>query len=305
MRITSRAPVRIDFAGGWTDVNIFAHGAGGAVLNAAINHYVRGTLETVDTDAGDGIQPGASQHDLSVDYHCDLPSGSGLGTSSTLNVVWLSLVKSNIVTDAERAQIAELAYQLEAILGILGGKQDQYASAYGGFNFMTFTDSVDVERLKIPAEVVQTLEDRLVLCYTGRPRLSGNIHEHVWGAFRRGAAETVNALYTLRTCAYEMRQALPAGDIEEFGRLLNRNWAAQKLLDASVTNPQIEELFGLAEGSGAAAGKACGAGGGGCLLFLSEPGKREALAEVLHNRGARIIPFRFEFEGLTIQREAG
>ncbi|MDE2206909.1 MAG: hypothetical protein KGK12_09740, partial [Armatimonadetes bacterium] len=258
MRITSRAPVRIDFAGGWTDVGIFAHGAGGAVLNAAINHYVRGTLETVDTDVDDGMQPSASQHDLSVDYHCDLPSGSGLGTSSALNVVWLSLVKSNIVTDADRAQIAELAYQLEEMLGILGGKQDQYASAYGGFNFMTFTDTVEVERLTLPPAVVEALEDRLVLCYTGKPRLSGNIHEHVWGAFRRGAAETVSALYTLRACANEMRQALPAGDIEEFGRLLNRNWAAQKQLDSSVTNQQMEELFGLAHVSGAAAGKACG-----------------------------------------------
>src|SRR5262249_36264640 len=160
---------------------------GGAVVNAAIDHYVTGNLEILDPDEADAatlerIAELHSREGISVSYQSDLPSGSGLGTSSALNVVWLSLVKSQITSDDDRAGIAELAYQLEEILGILGGKQDQYASALGGFNYMTFGDTVQVERLNIAPETIQALESRLVLCYTGKPRLSGNIHENVWGA---------------------------------------------------------------------------------------------------------------------------
>ena len=305
MIIKSRAPVRVDFAGGWTDVPIFAAGAGGMVVNAAIKHYVSGRMDIHDSEEPISLPAPGQQgpEGLSVSYQSDLPSGSGLGTSSALNVVWLSLVKSQITTDEDRGRIAELAYQLEEILGILGGKQDQYAAAYGGFNSMTFGDSVAVERLPISSEMVAELEARLVLCYTGKPRLSGNIHENVWGAFRRGAPATVNALYTLRDCAFQMRQALLQGDSNAFGDLLSRNWQSQKALDPSVTNPQIEALFELAEAAGSVGGKACGAGGGGCLLFFAAPGKQQAVSEALTESGVRVIPFQFDFEGLQVTKE--
>jgi D-glycero-alpha-D-manno-heptose-7-phosphate kinase len=303
MIIRSRAPVRIDFAGGWTDVPIFAAGAGGLVVNAAISHYVTGRMEILDSEETVPT-PGASNPEgLSVSYQCDLPSGSGLGTSSALNVVWLSLVKSQITSDEDRGRIAELAYNLETILGILGGKQDQYAAAYGGFNSMAFSESVAVERLRVSDAMVAELESRLVLCYTGKPRLSGNIHENVWGAFRRGAPSTVNALYTLRECAVQMRETLLNGDSQAFGDLLSRNWQNQKALDPSITNPQIEDLFERAEAAGSVGGKACGAGGGGCLLFFAAPGKQAAVAEALGRTGTRIVPFQFDFEGLQVTKE--
>lgn len=302
MLVSSRAPVRIDFAGGWTDVNIFARGAGGAVVNAAINHYVSGKLEVIDPE--DSVSTSVIEREgLSVAYHSDLPSGSGLGTSSALNVVWLSLVKSQIVSDDDRAQIAELAYQLEEMLGILGGKQDQYGSAFGGFNFMTFGESVEVERLRLSPDFIAELESRLVLCYTGKPRLSGNIHENVWGAFRRGVSETVNALYALRECAYEARTALLEEDIDRFADVMSRNWRNQKALDASVSNPQIESLFEAADSAGSIGGKACGAGGGGCLLFCAAERRRNALSDALSLAGARVIPFQFDFTGLEVTRE--
>jgi D-glycero-alpha-D-manno-heptose-7-phosphate kinase len=308
MIINSRAPVRIDLAGGWTDVNLFARGAGGAVVNAAIDRYVTGRLETAESE---------SEHDylrahtaaiegrdgISVSYHSDLPSGSGLGTSSALNVVWLSLVKSQIASDEDRSRIAELAYQLEEMLGILGGKQDQYASAYGGFNFMSFGENVEVERLQIAPEVIDELENRLVLCYTGKPRLSGDIHENVWGAFRRGAPETVNALYYLRNCAIRMRTVLMDGDLSEFADLLNQNWKHQRSLDPSISNEQIDALFETAWEAGAVGGKACGAGGGGCLLFYTARGKHSSVADALSEAGVRVIPFRFDFSGLQVTRE--
>lgn len=293
MIITSRAPVRIDFAGGWTDVDVFAKGAGGAVLNATIDKYVVGTLESKDgTEEGEGI---------SVSYTCELPAGSGLGTSSTLNVVWLSLVKSRVKGLDEKKGIAGLAYDLEAILGILGGKQDQYASAVGGINFMTFGEKVEVETLEVDPETIRQLEARLILCYTGKSRLSGNIHENVWGAYRRGDEKTVNALYSLRNIAYSMRYVLMNGQLDEFAKLMNKNWECQKALDVSVTNDQIEQLFTDAMKSGATAGKACGAGGGGCILFYAEPEKRREVESTIAALGCRIIPFKFESEGLHIE----
>lgn len=297
MVITSKAPVRIDFAGGWTDVDIFAKGAGGAVLNATIDKYVTGRLEVRD---GSISQTGKHQDGITISYQSELPAGSGLGTSSALNVVWLSLVKSRITSMEDKKTIANLAYDLEAILGILGGKQDQYASALGGFNFMTFDGTVEVESLDVPSDVVRELENNLVLCYTGKPRLSGNIHENVWGAYRRGMPETVNALFSLRDIAYKMKDALMVGKLDEFASLMNENWSCQKKLDGSITNEQIEELFDKVFEQGAIGGKACGAGGGGCVLFFSKPNRRENVKQVVEQLGSRVIPFKFDFDGLQI-----
>lgn len=297
MLVTSRAPVRIDFAGGWTDVDIFAKGAGGAVLNATIDKYVSGTLEIHDT-----IDARSTQREgMCVSYESDLPSGSGLGMSSALNVVWLSLIKSKVLSIEDKKMIANLAYDLERMLGILGGKQDQYASAIGGFNFMTFNETVEVEQLQLDPKVVEELESRLVLCYTGKPRLSSNIHENVWGAYRRGSAETINALYNLRNVAIRMKSVLEDGDLEEFGQLLSQNWKHQKQLDPSITNDQIESLFQVAAEAGAAHGKACGAGGGGCVVFFCEPGKKQAVADAVEAAGTRYIPFKFDFTGLQVE----
>ena len=314
MRITSRAPVRVDFAGGWTDVGLFAQGAGGAVVNATINHYVEGHLEAEESDhpllmstlAAPGIAR-AGGEGLRVEYSSDLPSGSGLGTSSALNVVWLSLLKSHVECDEDRARLAELAYQLESLLGIMGGKQDQYASAFGGFNHMRFgpeKEAVQVERLNVTPDMVQELESRLVLCYTGKQRLSGNIHENVWGQFRRGATSTVNALYAMRDCAHQMRRVLLEGNADAFAELLSENWRHQCALDPSVNNPQIEMLFEEAKVAGAAGGKACGAGGGGCLLFCAAPKRQPHVSDALAKAGARIIPFQFELTGVQVTHEA-
>ena len=290
--------MRIDFAGGWTDVDMFAKGAGGAVVNATIDKYVTGKMEIFDSTTPKGDD--SESEGITVSYRSDLPSGCGLGTSSSLNVVWLSLIKSQISSAEDRKVIASLAYDLEAILGILGGKQDQYASALGGFNFMSFGDKVEVEQITIAPETVAEMEERLVLSYTGRPRLSGNIHEHVWGAYRAGVPETVNALYNLRNVAIRVRTVLEDGDLIEFAELLNQNWKHQKQLDASVTNEQIDELFDEAFKSGAIGGKACGAGGGGCVLFMVEPNRRRDVEQVVERLGSRVIPFKFEFEGLQV-----
>lgn len=292
MKLTSRAPVRIDFAGGWTDVPIFAEAVGGAVLNAAVAQYVYGEMETGED--GNGIR---------VSYHSDLPAGSGLGTSSALNVVWLSLVQSRIASQEDRKRLAELAYQLESVLGILGGKQDQYAAALGGINLMRFDGEVKVEPIRLDPQDVAELESRLVLCYTGQSRLSGNIHENVWGAFRRGNNDTVRALYRLRDIAVEMADVLHKSNWSRFGALLSENWENQKCLDASVTNERIETLFQVAMANGAIGGKAGGAGGGGCLVFFADKGRAEELSQALAAAAVRLIPCKLDFQGLTVSRD--
>lgn len=292
MKLTSKAPVRIDFAGGWTDVPIFAEAAGGAVLNAALAQYVYG--EMITGEDGNGIH---------VSYHSDLPAGSGLGTSSALNVVWLSLVQSRISSREDKERIAELAYNLESVLGILGGKQDQYAAALGGINLMRFTSNVTVEPVNLDNQAIAELENRLVLCYTGQSRLSGNIHDNVWGAFRAGKNETVRALYRLREIAVLMADALRHSEWDRFGGFLQENWENQKALDVSVSNDRIEKLFDLALTNGAIGGKAGGAGGGGCLVFFSEKGRAKELEEALATTEVRLIPCKLDFQGLTVSRE--
>jgi D-glycero-alpha-D-manno-heptose-7-phosphate kinase len=169
MHFQAQAPARIDFGGAWTDVDLYAHSFGGVVFNATINHYVTG--EQIVSDEG-----------VHVRYGFELPTGSGLGTSAALNVCWFGLIGGKEVRD--RRKVAEQAFGLEELLGILGGRQDQYAAAFGGFNLMRFAGgpSVEVEQVALPTETITALEKRSVLVYTGTPRLSGNIHENVWGA---------------------------------------------------------------------------------------------------------------------------
>lgn len=299
MIVTAKAPVRIDFGGAWTDVDLYAKDHGGVVFNATLTHYVSGTRNVYESGEG-----ALSREGLEVRYGFDLPTGSGLGTSASLTVCWFALIghRADTLTDTDRCRIAEQAYGLEELLGNLGGRQDQYAAAFGGFNVMRFRGGSDVavERQAISPETVGALARRSVLIYTGKPRLSGSIHENVWGAFRAGRPETVAAFHRLRALGTELPDALQVGDLVGFASLLAENWRCQQALDPSVSNAQIEALFEAATRAGALGGKACGAGGGGCLYFVTEEGRQEEVAAALVAVGARAIPFDFENEGLTL-----
>lgn len=169
MIISAKAPVRIDFAGGWTDVKYFSHAFGGATTNAAINRYVSGSTIRGAHTAPDGD---AAASGIAVTYETTIPAGSGLGTSSALNVVWLALAQGKTInTSEERSQIAERAYQVETVLGILGGKQDHYAAAHGGFNLYEFNENqVNVHPIAITPDKIRELESLCTLCYTGQAR---------------------------------------------------------------------------------------------------------------------------------------
>jgi len=304
VKIECRAPLRIDLAGGWSDIPPFARREGGAVLNVAIAQYVTGEVRR---DAGEGSGHGHEGGDgLRISYGLDLPAGSGLGSSAALSVAWLALVHANMGAAPDQHALAREACDLGALLGIAGGKQDEYAAAVGGVNLMRFGgdrgDDVTVEPLALSTPMREELEARLVLCYCGQARLSGDIHDRVWGAYERGDRAVGATLGELRDTALEMAARLGAGDFARVAALLDRNWAAQKRLHPSITNTRVEDLFDVARGSGALAGKACGAGGGGCLVFLAEPARVPALRAALRDANARLIDARIDWDGVVVSR---
>jgi D-glycero-alpha-D-manno-heptose-7-phosphate kinase len=299
MRYKARAPLRIDFGGGWTDVPFYAEEHGGAVLNAAITRYARGSLsppEDTDLLSRFGLRrPG-------VTYTVDAPPGSGLGTSAAQTVLWVTLVKTSIANVFDRRQIAEISCQIAKLLGIVGGKQDEYASALGGISFFTFSDTVESERLELGRDFATELRSQLVLVYSGESRVSGSIHERVWARYRAGEQDVVTALHRLRALASEMREALLAHDLRSFGELLSENWRCQRALDPGISNPKLDALVELAERRGAAGGKACGAGGGGCVVFLAREGQAGQLRTALGESRLEIMDFDFDTYGVHLTR---
>ena len=345
--IRARSPVRIDFAGGWTDVALFTEESKGLVVNAAINIYSYVTVnrlpdkevltnshgyahkETVeDTSvkiysadfdiyeeaeevrqleyngnidlAKAAIKQMGIQGGLEIITRSNAPAGSGLGTSASMGVALigaLSASKGLSLLPYEWAESASLIERKE--LGILGGKQDHYASALGGINFMEFMgEGVKVSKLQLSQNTLYELEKSLVLCYTGKSRLSGNIHHKVKEAYENGEPKTRQALKNLRSIALETKNALLKGDLENFGQLLSDNWENQRALHPSVTSPQIDGIFESVMANGALGGKACGAGGGGCLLFYAQPDSEHLVRKELEEAGVKIIDFDLDFTGL-------
>jgi len=330
MFLRSRAPVRIDFAGGGTDLSPFAEEVGGAVVNAAINRYTYCTLHRRDDDS-EAVKIISQDFDTSVEVahwreleydgnldlikaaikrlkidfgmdiltRCDAPPGSGLGTSASVGVALIGLLSHTKEDKLTKSEIAELAQRLEIEeLGIVVGKQDQYAASIGGFNYMEFKDVVIPHQLRIKDEVLYDLEKHLVLCYTRKSRLSGNIVSNLQSYKER--SEISESLYKLKELASDMREALTEGKSNRLGEILLENWECQKMWDTSATNDYIDYLFKAALKNGALGGKGCGAGGGGCLLFYCASDREDDVRKVLESAGARIIDFNFDFRGLQI-----
>jgi len=341
--IRSRAPVRVDFAGGWTDVALFCRETPGAVVNAALNTYSLATILLKDRPTPEweeslhhrrtleekAVEIYSSDFDvrvearriaeLELDGNADLvkaaggfslitassaPPGSGLGTSASMAVALIAALAELSSRHFLRYQLAELASEIERVdLGIRGGKQDHYASAYGGISFMEFHgEEVRCCPLALSRDTVLELEQNLVLAYTGKSRLSGDIHEKVTGAFQRAEKENVDAIEGMKRIAHEVKDALFEKDLGRFGELMLQNWKAQKALHPSVTNPQIDAAFEAALEAGAVGGKACGAGGGGCLLFYARPDTKHRVRRALEQLGIQLLDLRFDTSGVETWR---
>jgi len=330
--VTARAPTRIDFAGGWTDVALFSQKTPGYVVNAAIAVHSYVTAQVHDNDGEVSIYSAdfdkrieaASIDDLRYDGDVDLPKaslkrmnpgggislimrsnappGAGLGGSSSVGVATLGALAKVRGSKETRRELCEIAGIVEREeLGILGGKQDYYAAAMGGFCFMKFEgEEVTFGHMRLSEETVLELQKHLVLCYTGKSRVSGDIHAHVTDAFKRGDPQTLEAMELLKHIAREMNGVLEHGDLRAFGKLMHENWCGQKGLHSSVTNPQIERLFEVAYANGAIGGKACGAGGGGCVVFYCERDREHEVHHAVQRVGARVMDFNFDMEGLKV-----
>lgn len=340
--IRSRAPVRVDFAGGWTDVAAFCQKTPGYVVNAAVNVYSYVTICGEDLaglpagggmrrrvkDPRHGITLYSSDFDLYVhaetireleyDGNIDLvkaaarqlgmdngftlitqsaaPPGSGLGTSASMGVALLAAVNRFAGRHNLAYELAEEASRIEREeLGILGGKQDHYAGALGGVLFLEFRGGeVRSSRLNLARETALELEKNLVIAYTGQSRLSGEVHARVNERFNAGDANTVGAIEEMKAISVSMKDALLDGNLIRFAGLMAQNWECQKRLHPSVTNETIERIFAAALENGAIGGKACGAGGGGCVIFYCRPEKEHQTRRALEREGATILDFNID-----------
>jgi len=243
------APVRIDFAGGTTDIYPFTE-LGGAVLNAAINKYVYGTLS-------------GSNEKISLEYHADVPTSSGLGTSGVMTLVWLALISN----EKNKIKLAEQVYKIEQSQGQTGGKQDQYAGALGGINFLEFNaDKVKVIPVKLKGSFLKDFENNLVLYYTKKPHIASKLNSYVIDNLMKG--KITNGLMQIRDIAKDMKKALENKDLSKFGDLMNDELNERRKLHQQLVGKIIDKYVKIGLRNGAIGAKVCGAGGGGSILFL-------------------------------------
>ncbi|NHC44746.1 GHMP family kinase ATP-binding protein [Motilibacter aurantiacus] len=335
MRINTKAPLRVSFAGGGTDVSPFPESEGGAVLSATIDRYAYGSLsprgddqvciESVDyglsVDFGikdsvafDGkldlakaaVRKLCGDDDCGFDLflHSNAPPGSGLGSSSTMMVALIGLLVERSRARLSDYEIAQLAYSLEREdLGIKGGLQDQYAAVFGGFNYIEFFgDHVVVNPLRVKESTVNELEHNLLLCYTGITREGKHIIDDQTGRVTAGEARTVDALRAQKRLALEMKRALLRDELDSFGSLLGSAWEHKKQMSPRISTPFIDEAYDAARRNGALGGKVTGAGGGGYLLLYCDFRRKHRVAEALLALGATVTEFSFESRGLMTWR---
>ncbi len=231
----------------------------------------------------------------------DAPPGSGVGSSAAVGVALIAALGHFSGQGLAPHTVAQLAHELETEeLGLECGVQDQYASAFGGVCFMEIDyPHVDLSRLPVSPTFLCELEERLVLVYVGQSRLSDAVHRLVIERYESGDEEAVQAMETLRRSAYEMKDALLAEKPARIAETINANWAAQKQLHQDISNERIEEVFEVAMEAGAVAGKANGAGGGGTVIFLTEPGSELSVRQALERLpDCRVLPCQICHEGV-------
>ncbi len=333
MSVRSRAPLRIDFAGGWTDVPTYADRHGGAVVNAAITLYMhvdfllgdkRIRLRAEDLDQRVSLESsGLIRYDGTLDLHkaalnmlpvtggieilsrSDAPTGSGLGASGALDVALLAGLARCREEEYSPEELAEFGFQLEAgELGLLGGRQDQYAAALGGFHEFSFAGgSVQTRRLSVCPESADDLTRHLVLAYTGQSHFSSQTHARVWNAFEAGEADTTDALATMYDLVASASRAIESGDWRALAHCVDENWRQQQRLDMTIATPRTRGIEEAARGVGAWGVKATGAGAGGCLAILCPADERSHVCEAVTGSGGHVLDFAFSLHGVEVWEE--
>lgn len=331
--LIGRSPVRISFGGGGSDLPSYYEQFGGAVLSTAINKYfytilgtrTDGRIQVISSDLrlfgnwSDLTAPSlhtsnleiplAVLKDLGVNLAADLflaseiPPGTGLGSSASVCVNLLKVLTTYMRRPLSKYDLAERAYNITRLgLGRHVGKQDEYAAAFGGLNYIRFhrDGTTEVEPLHIDRGILAALQSNLMLFFTGAAHHSWDILADQEESIRRPAGPAVEALHQLKEAAAMMKAALQCGDLEHFGRLLNDAWQAKKRVSHHISNPRIDHLYEVARERGALGGKITGAGGGGFLLLYSEPGCQDAVRSALHGEGLQEMAFAFDGQGAQV-----
>ncbi|MCB9251130.1 MAG: dehydrogenase [Flavobacteriales bacterium] len=316
--IKSKAPLRIGLAGGGTDVSPYSDLYGGSILNATISKYAYATIEPGISDqieffamdkkeklrypVNSYLEPDGKLDILKGVYNrmvkdfkvipqgfrlstfVDAPAGSGLGSSSTLVVAIIGAFSEWLNIPLGEYDIARLAYEIERIdLNMAGGKQDQYAATFGGFNFMEFNkdDKVIVNPLRIKRKYIIELQHNLVLFYTGTSRNSSNIIAKQSNNIATNEQTALQATHKLKEQSVRMKEALLTGNLDKIGEILHASWQNKKEMAKGITNPQIDEIYDAAISAGSNGGKISGAGGGGYIFFYCPGNSRYEVIEAL------------------------
>jgi D-glycero-alpha-D-manno-heptose-7-phosphate kinase len=329
--LVARAPMRISFGGGGTDLEAYFAKYGGLVISTAINKYFYAIITTDESDDlqiisadyrslyrhspyndlfwnGDLALPRAILHEFGIRRGINLfvasevPPGTGLGSSSAAAVTMVRALSTLVEYPMTKQQVAELASYIEINkMGMPIGKQDQYASAFGGLNKIVFTrEGITVEALKISPEIRQVLERRLMLFFTGSSRESTSILKHQRKSTEEGDESVLQALHNIKRAAVEVQMCLESGDLDEFARLLDHSWREKRRLAPSLSTSFIDECYALALEHGASGGKITGAGGGGFLMLYCLENAQNAVTQVLEDHGLKRMNFRFDQQGATV-----
>ena len=329
--LIARAPMRISFGGGGTDLEAYYAKYGGLVISTAINKYFYAVITTDESDDlqvisadyrslfrhspyndlfwdGDLALPKAILHHFGIRRGINLfvasevPPGTGLGSSSAAAVTMVRAISTLVEQPMTKQQVAELASYIEiGKMGMPIGKQDQYASAFGGLNKIIFTSGgVTVEPLKVDSEVRRTLERRLMLFFTGSSRESTSILKHQRKSTEDRDESVLQALHNIKQVAVEVQACLERGDLDEFARLLDYSWQEKRRLAPGLSTGFIDECYTLALKNGASAGKITGAGGGGFLMLYCHEHAQDAVTKALEKHGLKRMNFRFDHQGASV-----
>jgi D-glycero-alpha-D-manno-heptose-7-phosphate kinase len=334
--IIARAPVRISFAGGGTDLPAYAHTYGGAVISTTINKYVyvvmtvqpEGDLHIGSSDyrtffrhtggevlfwEGELSLPKAILHEfgihrgVSMFLASEVPPGTGLGSSSTVTVACLKAIATACGRTMSKLQLAEMACQIETKkLEMPIGYQDQFAAAFGGLNRYEFhSDHNRAQPLALAPETILGLERRLLLFFTGQARNSTSILARQSENTKKSGSKSLESLHAVRAMVEPMERCLLAGDLELFGELLHQGWQHKKQFASGVSTSDVDRYYEIARANGALGGKLNGAGGGGFLMIYSTEGRQDDITTALEAAGLRRMGFRFESGGAQVLLNAG
>ena len=332
----AKAPLRIGLGGGGTDIPAYSEKFGGAVLNATISMFAYASIEPLEhgkivfhaadkneyleLSTQEWLEPNGKFDLLKGIYnrivkefsgkplsfklttYVDAPPGSGLGSSSTLVVSAIGAFVEWLKLPLGEYDIASLAYEIEREdLGYLGGKQDQYAATFGGFNFIEFNrnKNVIVNPLRIKYEYTNELEFKLILFYTDTSRLSSRIIEVQTENIMKEEPTPLEALHEMKRYAFLLKEALLTGSLDNIGQILHHSWECKKRTAAEVSSLLLDEIYETALKAGAAGGKISGAGGGGFMLFYCPENTRYHVIKALLKFGGEFRSYSFVRDGLT------